>query len=96
MVSFAVTTQGTIKVKSISKGKIIFRFKGMKMHPQDAEVISVDDDQMTVKKVSDGELMSFVNVKNRWIAKKHVSLESLLYGTEFHLDEKGEQQNNCI
>lgn len=93
MVLFAVTSQETIKVKSITRGKIIFRFKGMKMHPQDAEVISINDDQMTVKKVSDGELMKFVSIRDHWLAKKHISPESLLCGTEFKLDDESRQNN---
>lgn len=88
MVSFSVTPQGTIKVKPIQKGKIIYKFKGMRMHPEEAEVVFQKNNKLTVKKISDGELMDFINIKERWLSEKHCSSKSLLYGTEFCPDEQ--------
>jgi len=67
------------------QGTILYQFKGMQMSKETAVVVIKEKNKLTVKKVSDNELFSFIKHGTHWLLEGHQTSSSLLYGTRFVL-----------
>ncbi len=71
-----------------AKGKIQYLFRGMSMHSDNGTVVMQENNTLTVKRDSDDQLLNFVKIGRNWLLEKHTTNKSLLFGTQFIIDEQ--------
>lgn len=84
--SFTVTENLTIKVRPSNKGHILYRFKNMNMHSEQATIVDEDSNRITVKRCKDEQLINFILQDKHWLLEHH-GTNGPLFGTEFRIDE---------